>query len=361
MQARWREACLLLNMPRLRSISFTLVCTSVTWFLGCGGNVDGSPDPGDTGGSSSGAMPGAGGGNASGQPSGGGSQGTGATTGAGVGRGGVQSAAGGSANAGSLSLGGSSSATGGAPGNCCLAVAVCNEDDKQLADGMCPPGVDCYTAQVCCSKILCARAAQCDAIPTCDPGDTPISGECPPNVRCYSRNLCGTTIQCVNFGGAGGAAGAGGSTGVAGAAGGKSCDAAKEPDRNYVTRDRETCFLIDYVCPESTQHFFNDCGCGCEQDASCPDWVDCMPGVDGWKKPDPLCSSDGRSRCPYTLRAKDGAPVSAPLEWSEVTPSLDPSAFNLHTIRRRVERKGDLLAPLLRGRGILPRVRADRA
>jgi bifunctional non-homologous end joining protein LigD len=73
---------------------------------------------------------------------------------------------------------------------------------------------------------------------------------------------------------------------------------------------------------------------------------------------------NGRGRtvaCPYTLRAKDGAPVSTPLDWSEVTPSLDPSAFNIRTIRERVARTGDLLAPLLRGKGILPRVRAAKA
>ena len=61
---------------------------------------------------------------------------------------------------------------------------------------------------------------------------------------------------------------------------------------------------------------------------------------------------------PYSLRALDGAPVSTPLDWSEIQEGLDPSAFNLRTIRRRVDARGDLLAPLLNGKNVLPRLRA---
>ncbi len=50
---------------------------------------------------------------------------------------------------------------------------------------------------------------------------------------------------------------------------------------------------------------------------------------------------------PYSLRAADGAPISTPLSWSEITPRLDPRAFTLRTLRRRLDAVGDLAAPLL--------------
>ncbi|WP_394839900.1 DNA ligase D [Pendulispora rubella] len=60
--------------------------------------------------------------------------------------------------------------------------------------------------------------------------------------------------------------------------------------------------------------------------------------------------------CPYTLRAADAAPVSAPLRWEEVTNALDPRAFNLRTMRARIERYGDLYAPCLAPTQTLPTV-----
>ena len=39
---------------------------------------------------------------------------------------------------------------------------------------------------------------------------------------------------------------------------------------------------------------------------------------------------------PYSVRRKPHAPVSTPLDWSDVKPSLDPSAFNLGNFRRRL-------------------------
>lgn len=53
----------------------------------------------------------------------------------------------------------------------------------------------------------------------------------------------------------------------------------------------------------------------------------------------------------YCLRPKPGAPVSAPLEWKEVKPGLDPTAFNIKTIFPRLKKKGDLWKPVL-GKGI---------
>jgi bifunctional non-homologous end joining protein LigD len=53
----------------------------------------------------------------------------------------------------------------------------------------------------------------------------------------------------------------------------------------------------------------------------------------------------------YSLRPRPGAPVSTPLEWKEVKDSLDPLRFNIKNTLKRLEKKGDLFAPVLR-RGI---------
>jgi bifunctional non-homologous end joining protein LigD len=62
---------------------------------------------------------------------------------------------------------------------------------------------------------------------------------------------------------------------------------------------------------------------------------------------------------PYSLRGVDGAPVSTPIGWDELTPSLDPRAFTLRTIRDRLDTRGDLAAALLDGSGRLDRALAQ--
>ncbi|HVR39992.1 MAG TPA: DNA ligase D [Thermoanaerobaculia bacterium] len=57
---------------------------------------------------------------------------------------------------------------------------------------------------------------------------------------------------------------------------------------------------------------------------------------------------------PYSPRAIDGAPVSAPLEWSEVTKKLDPKKFNIKTMANRVAKKGDLFAKMFAKKAKLP-------
>lgn len=58
---------------------------------------------------------------------------------------------------------------------------------------------------------------------------------------------------------------------------------------------------------------------------------------------------------PYSPRPLQGAPVSAPLSWEELTePSLLPSVFNIHTILPRLYAKGDLFAPVLQRRQEIP-------
>lgn len=42
---------------------------------------------------------------------------------------------------------------------------------------------------------------------------------------------------------------------------------------------------------------------------------------------------------PYSVRRKAHAPVSTPLSWSEVEPSLDPVKFNIGNFRVRLKKK----------------------
>ena len=51
----------------------------------------------------------------------------------------------------------------------------------------------------------------------------------------------------------------------------------------------------------------------------------------------------------YTIRARDGAVVSTPIAWDEVTNDLDPTRFTIRTVPERVAAKGDLLAGLREG------------
>lgn len=52
---------------------------------------------------------------------------------------------------------------------------------------------------------------------------------------------------------------------------------------------------------------------------------------------------------PYSVRPKEGAPVSTPLRWEELTRKLDPSSFTMEAVLRRVDREGDLFESVLRG------------
>jgi bifunctional non-homologous end joining protein LigD len=50
----------------------------------------------------------------------------------------------------------------------------------------------------------------------------------------------------------------------------------------------------------------------------------------------------------YSVRPKEGAPVSTPLRWEEVDESLDPTAFTMDAVRRRVAEHGDLYEGVLK-------------
>lgn len=53
----------------------------------------------------------------------------------------------------------------------------------------------------------------------------------------------------------------------------------------------------------------------------------------------------------YSLRPKEGASVSMPIEWEELKPGLKPTDFNIHNALDRIKEKGDLFKPVL-GKGI---------
>ncbi len=59
---------------------------------------------------------------------------------------------------------------------------------------------------------------------------------------------------------------------------------------------------------------------------------------------------------PYTIRARDGAVVSTPIEWDELTEDLDPRVFTIRSVLDRVADRGDLYAGILSGGQRLPRV-----
>ena len=61
---------------------------------------------------------------------------------------------------------------------------------------------------------------------------------------------------------------------------------------------------------------------------------------------------------PYSPRPAPGAPVSAPIDWSELDdPGLRPDAFTIRTILPRLAERGDLFAEVLRAEQALPPLR----
>jgi bifunctional non-homologous end joining protein LigD len=52
----------------------------------------------------------------------------------------------------------------------------------------------------------------------------------------------------------------------------------------------------------------------------------------------------------YSVRPREGAPVSTPLRWDEVNEKLDPGDFTMEVVLERIQRSGDIFAPVLKGR-----------
>ena len=49
----------------------------------------------------------------------------------------------------------------------------------------------------------------------------------------------------------------------------------------------------------------------------------------------------------YSVRPKPNAPVSTPLRWDELTADVRPRDFTMQVALERVERHGDIFAPVL--------------
>ena len=52
----------------------------------------------------------------------------------------------------------------------------------------------------------------------------------------------------------------------------------------------------------------------------------------------------------YSVRPREGAPVSTPLRWDEVNEKLDPREFTMEVVQSRIDQHGELFEPVLRGR-----------
>jgi hypothetical protein len=160
----------------------------------------------------------------------------------------------------------------------CESEALCDIDEQLNAQTPCPVGYTCRTVTASCGTVLCAHWVEednCKDLPVCYAG-TQITGPCPSGGSCYEQTRCGTTITCL------------------------SCNPSAEYNREYLYTNYIGCtewFADSMTCGPNTVKFTTSCGCGCEQSASCPQWVDCMPGSEPL---DPLCSNDD---CPYTVRA----------------------------------------------------------
>jgi bifunctional non-homologous end joining protein LigD len=72
------------------------------------------------------------------------------------------------------------------------------------------------------------------------------------------------------------------------------------------------------------------------------------------------CMQNGYGKtvvAPYSLRAMDSAPVSAPLKWSEITKKLDPLKYNIRTMPNRYAKVGDLFAAVFENQVKLPKLK----
>lgn len=60
---------------------------------------------------------------------------------------------------------------------------------------------------------------------------------------------------------------------------GTACNPKTEEHRRRYLESPDGCAAIRFTCVANTTVFFNPCGCGCEQRATCPEAFDCQPGA----------------------------------------------------------------------------------
>ena len=60
----------------------------------------------------------------------------------------------------------------------------------------------------------------------------------------------------------------------------------------------------------------------------------------------------------YAVRARPGATVSTPIEWNELSPSLDPRDFTIETVTERFARVGDIWARAMKARNTAAALKA---
>jgi hypothetical protein len=139
-------------------------------------------------------------------------------------------------------------------GGCCLALPYCSPGERQIdsPQGCAPEDVGCRPVSACCSTIWCHK------VPTIVDGGGPVDAA--PDARTCSD----------------------------------------PPPKGVHYLGMGNCAAIDYICPKGVSYYKDACGCGCRQDVTCPDYIDCEPTGSSVPR-DPRCSD--QSVCPYTIRA----------------------------------------------------------
>ncbi|AGP35915.1 hypothetical protein BE04_14910 [Sorangium cellulosum] len=151
----------------------------------------------------------------------------------------------------------------------------CERDGRTYAVGALVPSGDSCNSCTCSAdgSIVCTDAA-------CPEGCTYGGVEYAPGDSFSSLDDC-NTCTCARGGG------------VSCTERYCGCDPSREWWRQYVSTSPEECAAIDFACTGSLTYVSNECGCGCEQDPSCPPSFDC-------KAPEACDLDEIQQRCPYS-------------------------------------------------------------